>query len=77
MSTNHTLFKLNCDYHPRILYQEKVNSRFKSKSEEKLLTKLKELIIVCQENLYHTQELQKRAYNKGVKLRSYASNEEV
>ena len=27
---------------------------------------------VCRENLHHTQELQKRAHNKGVKPRSYA-----
>ena len=31
-----------------------------------------ELMIVCQKNLHHTQELQKRGHNKGVKPRSYA-----
>ena len=34
-------------------------------------------MIVCRENLYHAQELQKRAHNKGVKPRSYAPNNKV
>ena len=32
---------------------------------------------VCQKNLHHAQKLQKRAYNKGVKARSYALGEKV
>ena len=34
-------------------------------------------MIVCWKNLYHAQELQKRAHNKGVKPRNYASNDKV
>ena len=34
-------------------------------------------MIVCQENLYHAQELEKRAYDKEVKSRSYALGEIV
>ena len=34
-------------------------------------------MIVCHENLYHAQELQKQAHNKGVKPRSYAPNDNV
>ena len=34
-------------------------------------------MIVCRENLYHIQELQKRAYNKGVKRRSYAPYKKI
>ena len=34
-------------------------------------------MIVCQENLYHVQELQKRAHNKGVKPKSYVSDDKV
>ena len=52
-STGHIRFELNYGYHPRMLYKEKVDSRSKSKSLNKLSTELKELIIVCQENLYH------------------------
>ena len=28
-------------------------------------------MIICQENLYHAQKLQKWAHNKNVKLRNY------
>ena len=34
-------------------------------------------MIVCRENLHHTQELQKRAHNKTVKPRSYAPGNKV
>ena len=32
---------------------------------------------VCWENFHHTQKLQKRAYDKGVKSRSYAPSNKV
>ena len=76
-STGHTVFELNCDYHPRMLYKKKVDSRSRSKSADKLLAELRELMIFCQENLHHTQEFQKRIYNKDVKPRSYASDDKV
>ena len=34
-------------------------------------------MIVCRENLHHTQELQKQTHDKGVKPRSYAPGEKV
>ena len=71
------LFELNCGYHPRILYKEDVNPHFQSKLVDKPSVELRELIIVCQENLYYTQKLQKRVHNKGVKLWSYAFGEKV
>ena len=58
-------------------YEEKVGPRSKSKSADKLLVELRELMIVCQENLYYAQELQKRAHNKGVKSRSYAFGDKI
>ena len=60
-----------------MLYKEEVDSRSKSKSADKLLAKLRELIIVCQENFHHAQELQKRAHNKSVNSRSYAPGDKV
>ena len=42
-----------------------------------LSAELKELMIVCQENLYHAQELQKRVHNQEVKPQSYTPGEEV
>ena len=71
-STSHTPFELNYSYHPWMLYKEDVDSRSQSKSADKLLAELRKLIIVCQENLYHAQELLKQTHDKGVKSRSYA-----
>ena len=70
-------FKLNCGYHPRMSYKEDVDPRSQSKSADKLLAEIRELIIVYQENLDHAQELQKRVHDKGVKSRSYVSSEKV
>ena len=56
-STGNTPFELNCGYHPQMSYKEEVNPRSKSKSADELSAKRIELMIVCQENLYHAQEL--------------------
>ena len=76
-STSHIPFELNCGYHPWILYKKEVDPHSKSKSAGKLLAELRKLIFVCLKNLHHVQELQKRAYNKGVKPRSYDSNDKI
>ena len=77
MSLGYTRFELNCDYHFQMSYKENVDPRFKSKLADKLSAKLKELMIICQKNFYYAQEFQKQAYNKVVKLRSYATNIKV
>ena len=76
-STGFTLFELNCGYHPRVSYKEDLDPRSKSKTAKELSSKLQELMIVCQQNLHHIQELQKRAHDKGVKLWSYAPGDKV
>ena len=48
VSTGFSPFKLNCSYHLRILYEEEVDSRFKSKLADELSAELGELMIVCQ-----------------------------
>ena len=70
-------FELNYGYHPQMSYKKKVDPRSKSKSADKLSVELRELMIVCQENLYYAQKLQKRAYDKGVKPRSYALGDKI
>ena len=77
MNIGYTPFELNYGYHPWMSYKEKVDPRSKSKLVNKLSAKPRGLIIICQKNLHHTQEFQKRAHNKGVKLRSYASDDKV
>ena len=56
-SSGHTSFELNYCFHPWMLYKDNVNSRSKSKSANELSTELRELMIVCQENFHHAQEL--------------------
>lgn len=46
-SISHTSFELNCGYQPQKLYKDDINSRSKSQSIDKLLTKIRKLIIVC------------------------------
>ena len=53
VSTGYTSFELNCGYHPWIAYKEDINPCFQSKSVNKLSVELRELIIVCRENLHH------------------------
>ena len=50
-SSGHMPFELNYGYHSRMSYKEDVNPRFKSKLANELSTKLRELMIVCKENL--------------------------
>ena len=58
-STSYKPFELNCGYYSRMSYKDDVDPRFKSKSADKLSVKLRELMIICQKNLYYAQELQK------------------
>ena len=76
-SSGHMPLKLNYGYQLWMFYKKNINLCSKSKSAEKLLAKLREQMIVCQKNLYYAPKLQKRAYNKGVKPRSYVSNNKV
>ena len=75
--TTHIPFELNRGYHFWMLYKEEVDPHSQFKSADELSEKLTELMIVCRENLYHAQELQKWAHNKKVKPWSYASNKKV
>ena len=76
-STEYTLFELNCSYHLWMSYKDDVNPNSKSKIADELSVELKKLMIVCRKNLNHAQELQKCAYNKSVKPRSYAPDNKI
>ncbi len=56
---------------------KRIDPHSRSRSANELAKKLRELMQVCCQNLLHTQELQKKAHDKGVKSRSYASGEKV
>ncbi len=76
-STDHTPFKLKYGYYSRISFKEDIDPRLRSCSTNKLAEELRKLMKVCCQNLLHTQELQKRAYDKEIKSRSYAPGEKV
>ena len=58
-------------------YKDNVDSCSKLKSAEKLLAKLKKLIIIYKINLYYTSKLQKRAHNRSIKPRNYIVSNKV
>ena len=76
-SIDHMLFELNCGYHPQMSYKEDINPCSQSKLADELSAELRELMIVYRKNLYHAQELQKQAHDKGLKPRSYAPGRKV
>ena len=53
-NTGHTAFELNCGYYFRMSYKEEVDPRSQSKSVDKLSEELRELIVICCENLHHS-----------------------
>ena len=76
-STGYTPLELNCGYHPRNFYEEDLDRRSKSKTAKELSFELQELMTICQQNLYHVQELKKQGHNKEVKPQSYAPSEKI
>ncbi len=52
-STGHTPFELNCGYHPRVSFEEDVDSHSRSRSANELAKELKELMEVWCQNLLH------------------------
>ena len=76
-STSHMLFGPNGGYYPRVSFEENSNLCSQSKSANELSAELQDLMTVCRENIYHAQELQKQAHDKGVKLSSYILGDKV
>ena len=50
-------FELNYKYHLQMLYKDYINLYSMSKLADKLLAKLRKLIIICKDNFYYTQKL--------------------
>lgn len=66
-NTGHILFELNCGYYPQVFFEDKYDTHSKSFSANELAIKLRELMIICHQNLLYIQDLQKQANNKKVK----------
>lgn len=75
--TDHTMFELNCGHYLWIFFKDKCNIHFESSSVNGLDIKQKELMNIYHQNLLYTQDLQKQAYDKGVKPWSYAPSEKI
>ena len=60
-----------------MLYEKEVDPRFQSKLADKLLAKLRKLMIIYCKNLHHAQEVQKQAHDKGVKPWSHTLGKKV
>lgn len=66
-NTGYTSFEFNNDYHPCISFEEDIDPCSLFKIVKDLTSKLKDLMVIYWKNLFYTQELQKRAYNKSMK----------
>ena len=75
--SGHTSFELNYSYHLQVFFEDNINFYSKSHFADKLTKELKELMDICQQNLFYTQKLQKKVHDKGVKPQSYAPGEKV
>ncbi len=53
ISIGHTLFELNCGYHPKVSWKKDVNICLKFCSADKLVEELREQIKVCCQNLLY------------------------
>ena len=69
-NTGHTLFELNYGFHPRVSFEDNVDSCSRSCSANELAKGLRELMDIYQKN-------QKKAHDKGVKPQTYAPREKV
>lgn len=76
-SISHTLFEFNCNYHSYVSHKNEVDLCLSFCLANKLAKKQSKLILIFWENLLHTQELQKRAHDKGIKSCSYVLGEKI
>ena len=56
-STSHMPFELNCGFHFQASYKEDINAHSQLKLADNLAIKLRELMVVCKENLQHADKL--------------------
>ena len=77
ISMSYISFELNYRYYPIVLFEDKTNFYLKSCFTHKLVKELRKLIKICCQNLFHIQELQKRAYNKKIKSFSYTLSKKI
>ena len=52
-SIGYTLFELNCGFHLQVLFEKDIDHHFRSRLTNKLVNKLRKLIKICCQNLFH------------------------
>ena len=55
-SSSHILFELNYSYYSQMFYKKNIIFCFKSKLSDKLLAKLRKLVIVYKKNFHYFQK---------------------
>lgn len=70
-------FEFNYNYYSYIFFKNKFDFYLKSCSFNKLANNLRNLMLICQQNLLHIQKLQKQAYDKNVKPHNYVLGEKI
>lgn len=76
-SIGYISFELNCGFYFKASYKKDIDPCSQSRSINKLITKLKELIIIYKKNFQYTQKLQKQYYNKDIKLKCYTPSKNI
>lgn len=67
MQVSDAFFEPICGFYTYIFFKEDNNSYLRSFLAKKLDKKLRNLILICQQNLLHVQKQHKYAYNKDIK----------
>lgn len=70
-------FELNCGYYFLVSYKKNINPYFSSKTTHKLLKKFNHLMTIYCEKLHHAKIFLKKAYNKNIWPKSYASGDKL
>lgn len=76
-NTGYSSFQLNSKYNPYIFFDKEVDPRSKSLAAETLVLELNNWMTICQQNLFHVQEIQRKSYHKSVKPKNYTVSNKV
>lgn len=72
ISTRLIDFQSICDLHLQVFYKKNVHPYFELKIADKIISKIRKLIIICQQNFNHIAKLKNCYYGKDSNTISYA-----
>lgn len=76
MVYDHILFKLNCEYYPKISFEDETNSHLRSCFINKLVDKLRANRNLLSKSTLYTK-VKKKVHSKRIKSRSYTLGKKV